>query len=320
MDTLQDINCKKNIFYNANKKLFEDTIPSNLEFEIIIEPIIVMDTLHSCFSHAILDSCFPIFWIIDELIKYEKITDKNIRIFIRKELIFEYPHNLSFIDENNQTYKGVYKDIINLITPFPLLFEHSLTKNYVFKNCFFYPENDRWQRTPWNCKEYYPGRNVSINNIIFSDDIIYEKLRLFRNMVLVKNIKENTDDNTNNLIIIDRKYNRKIENSKLQCMVQEAEKNSGWKFTGVSLLEDKSFQEQVELFSKHRIFIFRHGSCMINLLWIPNNSIIFELYGGPDGLMNNCYSRICKLTNSKHILLNYDGYDCKKDIFDKLNL
>ena len=45
---------------------------------------------------------------------------------------------------------NINKDIINLITPFPLLFEHSLTKNYVFKNCFFYPENDRWQRTPWN--------------------------------------------------------------------------------------------------------------------------------------------------------------------------
>ena len=28
--------------------------------------------------------------------------------------------------------------------------------------------------------------------------------------------------------------------------------------------------------------------------------------------------RICKLTNSKHILLKYDDYDCKKDIFDTL--
>lgn len=319
MDTLQDIDCKINIFYNVNKKSFEETIPSNLEFETIIEPVIVMDTLHSCFSHAILDSCFPIFWIIDDLLKNAKIIDKNIRIFIKAGLILEYPQNLPLIDEKCQTYKGVYKEIINLITPFPILFEHSLNKNYMFKNCIFYPENDRWQRTPWNCLDYYPGRNVSINNVRFSDDIIYEKLTLFRNMVVIKTIKEIEDESTNNLMIVDRKYNRKIEYNKLQSLIQEAEKNRDWKFTGVVLLEDKSFQEQVELFAKHRIFIFRHGSCMINLLWIPNNSIIFELEGGTDGIRNNCYSRICKLTNSKHIILNYDAYDYKKDIFDNLN-
>ena len=129
-----------------------------------------------------------------------------------------------------------------------------------------------------------------------------------------------TNKSTNKLMIIDRKYNRQIESSKLHSLVQEAETNREWDFTGVVVLDDKSFQEQVELFTKHRIFISRHGSSMINLLWIPNNSIIFELDGGSDGLINNCYSRICKLTNSKHIVLNYDDYDCKKDIFDKIKL
>ena len=187
MNNLEDIVCKSNIIYNVNTKSFEDIIPENLEFETVLEPIIVMDTLNSCFSHIILDSTFPIFWVIDDLLKCGKIADKNIRIFIKAKNVLEYPvQNLPLIDEIGQTYRGIYKDIIDLITMFPIFFEHTLKKSYLFKNCFFYPENDRWQRTPWNCVEYYPGRNVLKNEIRFSDDIIYEKLGLFRNMVIAK--------------------------------------------------------------------------------------------------------------------------------------
>ena len=316
---MQDIIYKTNIFYNANNKAFEDIIPIDLIFETIEEPIIVMNTLNSCFSHAIIDSCFPIFWIIDDLLKAGKFVNTNIRIFIKENLILEYPiQNLPLIDEIGLTYNGVYKDIINLITPFPIFFQHILKKNYVFINCIFYPDNDKWQRTPWNCIDHYSGRNVSKNNVVYSDNIIYEKMSLFRNMVLTKIIKDITIAPTNNLMIVDRKYNRKIESTKLKCLIEAAEQNREWNLTGVVILEDKTFKEQVELFAKHQYFIVRHGSCLINLLWIPYNSIVFELEGGSEAPINNCYSRICKLTNSKHVLLNYDKYDCNKDIFDKL--
>jgi len=322
MNVLQDIVLKSNIFYSLNKKAFEDTIPVGSEFEIITEPVIVMDTLHSCFSHAILDSCFPIFWIIDDLLKAGKITDVNVRIFIREDDIIKYPvQNLPIIDDIEQTYKGIFKDIIQLITPFPVFFQHTLKTNYVFQNCIFYPVNngDKWQRTPWNCVDYYPGRNIPKDEIRFSDDIIYEKLSLFRNMVFTKTNVLINEVPTNNLMIVDRKYNRKIEPIQLQRLVQEAETNKEWNFTEVFILEDKTFQEQVNLFSKHRIFIFRHGSCLINLLWIPNNSIVFELERGPDGITAPMViNRLCKLTNSKHIILNYNDYDFKKDIFERL--
>jgi len=320
MESLEDIVVKSNHYYDAKKELFIDTIPSEGPIETVEEPVIVMHSLHSCFSHAIINSCFPIFWIIDDLKKVGELSDTNIRIFIKEEAILIYPkQNLPLIDEKNQTYRGIFKDIIELITPFPVLFQHTLYSNYFFKKCIFYPENDKNQRTPWNCVDYYPEWNISKDEIRFSDDIIYSKLSLFRNMVLTKSCIKIPDVSENYLMIIDRKYNRKIEATKLQLLVEEAKTNRGWNFTDVVFLEDKPFQEQVSLFTKHRIFICRHGSCLINLLWIPNNSIIFELEGGSDGLINQCYSRICKLTNSTHIRLDYNNYDSKKDIFDILH-
>jgi hypothetical protein len=266
-----------------------------------------------------LDSCFPIFWVIDDLLKAGKIADTNIRLFVRNH----HPsQSMQMIDETGTTYKGVYNDIIKLITPFSVYFQHTLTKNYVFKTCFFYPENDRWQRTPWNCIDYYPQRNVPRTEIRFSDDIIYEKLSLFRNAVFIKTGTE-INATTNNLMIIDRKDHLKMDPIKLNFLVQEAKKNRGWNFTGVVSLENKPLKEQVALFANHRFFICRHGSSEINLLWIPNNSIVIELGGRrqrPCILKPMIYNRICKLTDSKHIVLNYFNHDYKKDIFDKLTL
>lgn len=320
METLDDIVLKSNHYYDVKKEVFTEIIPSEGFIETVEEPVIVMDSLHSCFSHAILNSCFPIFWIIDDLKKVGELSDTNIRVFIKEEAILMYPkQNLPLIDEKNQTYRGIFKDIIELITPFPVLFQHTLYSNYFFKKCIFYPENDKNQRTPWNCLDYYPEWNISKDEIRFSDHIIYSKLSLFRNMVLTKSCIKIPDVSENYLMIIDRKYNRKIEPTKLQLLVEEAQTNRGWKFTDVVFLEDKPFQEQVQLFTKHRIFILRHGSSLINLLWIPNNSIVFELEGGLEGVVSSMViPRICKLTNSKHILLNYDDYHCKKDIFDTL--
>jgi hypothetical protein len=317
MDTLNDIVLKSNIFYNVNKKIFEDNIPINLEFEVITEPTIIMNTLHSCFSHAILDSCFPIFWIIDDLLKAEKIHNKNIRIFINEKKITLYPkQNLPMIDEVEQCYKGVFNEIIKLITPNPVFFQHLLKINYLFKHCIFYPDNDKWQRTPWNCVDYYPGRNVPRDKIRFIDTLIYEKLFLFRNHVFKKTKINISNLSTKKLMIIDRKYNRKIEPTKLEFLIQEAEKNKNLNFTRVTILEDMLFEEQINLFANHNVYIFRHGSCLIHLLWIPNNSIIFELEGGPNGIKSPMViPRLCKLTNSKHILLNYNDYNCKNDIF-----
>jgi hypothetical protein len=321
MDNLQDIIIKTNTFYDATTKTFKEEISSGSEVEIVEEPVIVMNTLHSCYSHAILDCCFPIYWVIDELVKTGRIPDRDIHIFIRKEDVLNYPvQNLPLINSVAKTYNGVFRNIIELLTPHPIMFEHTIDKNYIFKTCIFFPiAGDRWQRTPWNCVEYYPGRNVPRHEIRFPDTLIYEKLLQFRNSVFVKTGVDMNSHPTNNLVIIDRKYNRKIESTKLQQLIEETKKNTNWNFTGVVCLEHCTFEEQVKLFASNHIFIMRHGSSEINLLWIPNNSIVFELAGGPEGIYApTMYKRICKLTNSKHIVLNYNSFNCHKDIIDKI--
>lgn len=318
-----DITYKTNVLYNNKIQRFDDNfISDSTDIEVIEEPIIVMDTLHSCFSHAILDMCFPIYWILDDLVSSNYIRNNNVRIFIKKENILMYPiQNLPLINEQNNTYNGEWRNIIELLTKNPIIFEHLITKKYLFKQCFFYPDNDKWQRTPWNCCDFYPGRNVEKKNIRFDDDIIYNKLQKFRSHVFVKSMISNPNKITNELIIIDRKHNRKIDNFMLETLKKEASKNTNWCFRGVVILEDLTFTEQVQLFNKTRFFIFRHGSSLINLLWAQPNSVIFELSGGPNGITTSpmMYGRICKLTNSTQFVLNYDNYNPSIDIFDKLN-
>ena len=70
------------------------------------------------------------------------------------------------------------------------------------------------------------------------------------------------------------------------------------------------FSDQVELFSTCNIFISRVGSSLINLLWIPPNSIVFNLDHGmthPD-----VFGRICRLTNSKYYYMDYNNLNMEE--------
>jgi len=46
MSNLDDIECKENVYYDANKKKFVDMCID--EAIVIDEPIIMMETFHSC--------------------------------------------------------------------------------------------------------------------------------------------------------------------------------------------------------------------------------------------------------------------------------
>ena len=71
-----------------------------------------------------------------------------------------------------------------------------------------------------------------------------------------------------------------------------------------------SFKEQITLFSENSIFIFRHGSCLINLLWIPEKSLIFDI--DDEYNRENRIKRIVQLTNSKSIYIDYNNIDYNK--------
>ena len=310
---LEDIIIKNNIILDNNNFISE--IKNNDQYEIIEEPVILMQTLHSCYSHAIIDSCFPVFWTIQDLIT-EKIIDRSdVRIIICDKMVKEFPiQNLPLINGELLDYNGVYSDIIHILTKNPIIFQHSNKKKYMIKTLIIYPENDKWQRSPWNCSEYYSNsRNISLNSVRFNDSKIYSMLDKFRSFVLNK--YSLTEIKTNNLIIIERKTNRKINPKLMKSLIDEVSKNTTWNFQGVKILEDMTFMEQVSLFLSSRIIIFRHGSALINLLWSQSNSLIFELGGGTDGIYApQMFNRIAKLTNSYHSCINYNTCDVNRDI------
>jgi hypothetical protein len=317
---LGDIVHEKNVLYDPIQKRFVNERPSSFDVEVIEEPVIIMETLHFCYSHALLDHCFSIFWAIQDLLEKGYISSKKVRIFVLKNiLVKQFPKEyLPIVDYQNHTFKGIFKDIIEIITPYPILFEHLLQKKIIFKESFRYPSHDLWQRSIWNCVEYYPGRNVLRQDIRFPDEKISSMIHAFRNHVFEK-YKIEILSQTNDLIIVDRKHNRKINTELLFQLEEEAKKNTRWTYRGVFILEDLSFEEQIKLFINTKFFIMRHGSSLANLIWIQPKSVVLELSGGNNGVHSPpVIQRLCQFVDSRQILFDYNNIK-PNDIFTCIN-
>ena len=288
--------------YSLNKSI-------DIKNIIHIDNLLVIKTLHSCFSHALIDCVFPYFWAINDIKQHDSNAD-NIQLFIRKKEIYLYQkQNLPLINSNIKKYNGVYNDIISIIND-NYIFEHLIDNNttYFIKNCYFYSLNDKWQRSPWNCIDYYPGRNVSLIETIYKDEEIYYQLKKFVTSFKNKyNISTNKTDCEYGTIIIERKHDRFFDKSIMNNIINNIKVNTLLKFNGIKILEDLTLYQQIKLFSENKIFIFRHGSCLTNLLWIPNNSIIFDI----DVISNRkeIVKRIARITDSKVYSMAYENID-----------
>jgi hypothetical protein len=283
-------------------KYFDKTIPIPSEPSEYIEGrIIIIQTLHSCYAHA----------LIDEIAAYFTLDiPRPFRVLIRRDYIDTFPdQNLPNIGDI--TYNSVWKSLIEILTPFPPIFEHRLDPSihYTFKEAYVYPLDDMNQRSIWNCNEYYSGRQVKLEDVLYSDSILYDNLRALRNHVLGDRIPSNG----NKLILIERKSTRKFD-SEILLELHYRSSLTGWEYDEPYILEDMPFEEQVALFSTAKIVIFRHGSCLTNLLWVPEGTVVFDLDVQRD--RKNVVSRVCKLTNSIHHYLDYNNLDIKRDIFD----
>jgi len=285
---------------------------------ITIDNLLVIDTLHSCFVHALIDNCFPIFWVIND-IKNHEINLSDIQLFISRKNIDKFQkQNSPLINSTIQKYKGVHHDILSIIND-NYIFEHLIDdKNaYFIKNCYFYILNDEWQRSPWNSINYYPKRNVNINDTIFSDTEIKTQLIKFRNLVLDK-----TNNNCNcnigkGIILINRKkYDRNINNLILPLTNIL---NKFDNFKGIIYLEDLTFQEQVNIFINNNIIIGPHGAGMIHNIWSSNKFVIEITF--KNKYQDKMYKRICDITDNHIIQISYDNIvnEIEKNLNDIIN-
>ena len=269
---------------------------------ITIDNLLVINTLHSCFVHGLIDSIFPIFWAINDIKNHESNVH-NIQLFILRKGIYSFQRqNLPLIDSKIKKYKGVYHDIISFITN-NYIFEHLIEdKNaYFIKNCYFYILNDKWQRSPWNSINYYPGRNININDVIFSDMEIKTQIIKFRNLVLDK-----TNNNCNigkGIILINRRKNTRNINNLVLPLTNILNKFDSFK--GIIYLEDLTFQEQVNIFINNNIIIGPHGAGMIHNIWSSNKFVIEITFKNKN--QDKMYKRICDITDNHIIQIDYDN-------------
>jgi hypothetical protein len=264
-------------------------------------PVLIIDSLDECYSHALIDRVFPYFWTLQD------ISDiKDLIIFIKEDKLLKFPVRKQVINREKKAYSNSWNDLINLLNPTEVIFEHLLAKDdiFLFKKSYAYAENYKelkWQRTFWNCTQNYPGR--SVQTVIYEDDVIKSYLNLFIKMVKNKYSIVEKINKKKNIIIIDRESNRKFDSTLLSNLDLFFKKCNNLHYNGIHYLEKKSFANQIELFNTNDIIIFRHGSCLANILWVKANTQIIEL----DHVQYRAavIKRICNFTNSNHVRYSY---------------
>ena len=80
----QENNINLNLF--CNNYSTENYVHDRNKELVIIDNLLVMNSLHSCYAHAIIDSCFPIFWAINDIKKENNI--QHIKIFVNKNSVY----------------------------------------------------------------------------------------------------------------------------------------------------------------------------------------------------------------------------------------
>lgn len=278
-----------------------DTLDKNITN---IDNMFIIPTLHSCFCHALIDNIFPYFWAINDI---ENVDNNfgDFLFFIKKKEVHQFSEqNLPLIDSNKGKYKGTFHDIISLVNN-KYIFEHLTDSNtrYLIKNCYFYIGDDRWQRSPWNCIDNYPGRTITIQNVMFNDEVIKKQLNKFIEHVTV-NFKTNSNNITKNgIVLLNRKSNIRNINNLLEPLLNILNKFEN--FNGVIYLENLTFKEQIQVFLNNTIIITPHGAGMIHNIWSSNKNVI-EITFNNTG-QNKMYKRICDITNNKIVQIEYQN-------------
>ena len=113
-----------------------------MSYLMLKEPVILMHPLDMCYSHAFLDACFSTFWCIEDLIRQGKLKNRNVRILISKYLFNKYPLQFRMrMNEIEKKYKGVWNQLINLLTPYPVIFDYLEDQKYIIDRLFICNRN-----------------------------------------------------------------------------------------------------------------------------------------------------------------------------------
>lgn len=274
---------------------------------VLDTPTLVINTLHSCWTHAFIDSIFPYFW--SYLYAKQKFSCEQINIFIRKGLILQYPNsNLSKITTEGK-YKKNYQTLLDLIPHDKLIFEHLIEPNkvYLFNNCIHYILDDKWQRSFWNCVDYYFARNYLKSNIIYNDKIIKGRLDEFKAHILNKHqIKPYVKTDKTNIVILNKKKHPDntailLQIPYLDQIINLINLKQNVNFNGVKYFEDLDFKEQIQIIENNDIILSVHGGAMLHMIF-GENKLYIEFFNNEK--TNSMYKRVANISNNKLVQIN----------------
>lgn len=140
--------------YIPNFKLVDSDYIKTIQTDEIKENLFCMRTIHSTYSHAIMDDTFAFYWAAYQDLK---LGPDNCEFFITKSDVLKFPkQNLALIDNTTEPpkYRGVWHDMMTILTQKSYIFEHLYKKSCRIDNCYIYIHRDEWQRSVWNCKEH----------------------------------------------------------------------------------------------------------------------------------------------------------------------
>jgi hypothetical protein len=284
-----------------------------------IDNLFVMNTIHSCFAHAVMDATFPYFWAMNDIREYEQ-KHIEFQLFVRqKEVLLFSQQNIPIIDSDNKRYKHAWNTLVETLSSQPVVFEHLLGHEEVFfiKTCYVYVKDDNHQRSAWNCITHYPDVHVQPKDVFFSDEMIQTQLKRFAKVVTSCCTSASSSSSSSitpaktNIIVINRKTSYRNINDQTDTICEIIQRKCAsllmqkkYRFQGIVFLEDLTLAEQISIFQTNDVIIAPHGANLIHSMWFPNKTIIEIFFEERNNIM---YKRICDLVGSDIIQIHYSN-------------
>jgi hypothetical protein len=288
----------------SDKNVFNSLIQENVKK---IPTMFCIETLHSCFCHALIDYLFPYYWAQCEIKEDNKTSD--IQYFIIEKEIKQYDDQKQDLDYKNKNWKdtSIKRRLLNTISNGNDIFEFFLSNNdsFYIDTCYFYNLGvllvNTCYRSPWNHIEHHIKRKTLKKNAMFKDDEINYWLLKFSIFIKKHFNIEEKKTNGKNVVIIDRDKISRILPRNMKPLLNPLKEiiiNNNYQFNGVVYLEHLSLKDQIKIFVNNDIIIAPHGAGLIHSIWTSNKKIIEISF---DKNYDIYYKRICKVGNNNHL-------------------
>lgn len=246
-------------------------------------PVLVIDAIHACFSHALLEQ---LVFYRHHIARWEYTV-----LFFKRQRFDQYKHNRDVVVDGRYTgWIGQWIDF--LLKPNEVLFEHLGHKIPVVHGV---AESPKIHPTLWDDGRVYPGRPIKrvppqLDRLRSPYDSLMHVGRLQSSDPAV------TPDS---VWLVDRssRFGRSMDPDLARTLFR--------RFPDMKrmTLDDWTPTKQIAHIRAAKMVVFRHGSILSNLIWARPGTIAVDM----DMKMNRIgiVDRVCQLSGCVHVYVPY---------------